>query len=69
MARYAPGDPVLIPFRHAGGEVVSVRPDGTSYNVRIVTFNPYTRAVDDHVEAFGEAELAPAPKGKGVIVL
>ena len=69
MNKFKEKDIVLIPFRHVGGEVVRVHPDGMNYDVRITSFNPFTRQIDDHVEAFGEAELQPSPKEKGVIFL
>ena len=67
--KFKTGDLVAIPFRHMGGEIVRVHPDNYNYDVRLTSFNPLTFTVDDHIEIFGEAELRPLPKQKGVIIL
>lgn len=69
MSKFNPKDIVIIPFRHKGGEIVRVRPDGISYDVRLTSLNPFIGKIEDHIEVFGEKELISAPKQKGVIII
>lgn len=69
MSKFNPKDIVIIPSRHKGGEIIRVHPDGLSYDVRLTTLDPFTGKVEDHIEVFGEEELVPAPKRKGVIIV